>query len=365
MMPVVLLQKYLSPYRVPLFNAIAATPGIDLTVLYYGAPEERRRWTVFPGKAFAEAKASCLTFRGGYERNIDIPWSLPRELHRLRPEAVVCAPDAGGIAAWFHVRSRRGRLVVWSEAIPSTETGASHPKRRLRSTIYGAASAFAVPGELSERYIREFRPDARFFRTPNTTDEKLFAATPAEVERKFSADGPLLVTFSGSLIERKGTHILVPAFRRLLDEEPSLRGRVQLRLLGTGPLDLTGAAGGGVDLLGFREGEAYSRTFRESHLFVLPSLRDNNPLTVVEALFAGNALLLSEGCGNHPEAVRGNGTVVPAGSAERLFGAMRDLLLRPRAELAAMAQASLLIASEFSVERSAGGFRAALDACVP
>jgi glycosyltransferase involved in cell wall biosynthesis len=166
----------------------------------------------------------------------------------------------------------------------------------------------------------------------------------------------LVITFSGSLIERKGIRLLLEAFRQLLRERTALRERCLLRIMGTGPLDLSEFQDCNVEFRGFCEKDIYFNNFKNSHIFALPSLHDNNPLTAVEGLCAGNIMLLSDGVGNYPEAVRGNGLVVPAGSTAELKHGLAELLALPRNELLRMAAMSLEIAPEFSVARSVNGF---------
>jgi glycosyltransferase involved in cell wall biosynthesis len=363
MIRVVVLQKYLAPYRVPLFNRLARQRDIDLTVLYYGREEQRRRWTVFPDKAFREVQSRCIGVRAGYERNIELPLSLLSDLARRSPDCIICTPDIGGAAAYVHSRSRRSRLIIWSEAIPLTERRVNGARLFLRRLLYGRAAAFIVPGQLAADYIRTFQPGASISFAPNAIDEESFAVAPENVRDKFQRER-LIITFSGSLIERKGVPLLLKAYRRLLEERPRMREKCLLRILGTGPLAAADAREHGIEFSGFCEGQRYRDYLRESHLLVLPSLHDNNPLTVVEGLFAGNVPLLADGVGNHPEAVKGNGLVVPAGSERELYGALSDLLLRSREDLTRMALRSLALARDFSLERSAAGFVEAIGSAM-
>jgi glycosyltransferase involved in cell wall biosynthesis len=356
---VVILQKYLAPYRVPIFNALASSPEVELTLLYYGKPEARRKWSAFPDRDFSEVQTRCLSLKAGYEKNLELPFSIFRDLARLRPEVIICAPDNGGIAAYFYAKRSGARLCIWSEAIPMTEQKTSYLKRNLRRTLYQSAENFLVPGSLAETYLRHFRPEADIYRAPNAIAEERFCIGMDELSQKFSA-GRLVITFSGSLIERKGIRLLLEAFRQLLKERPALREQCLLRVMGTGPLDLSDYQDSNVEFNGFCETELYFNNFKESHIFVLPSLHDNNPLTVVEGLFSGNVMLLSEGVGNHPEAARGNGLVVPANSATELKRGLNAILTLPRMELQRLAAISLEIAPEFSVARSVDGFLAAI-----
>ncbi len=83
MKKVVILQKYLMPYRVPLFNALAADRRIDLTVMYYGTKEARRQATVYPEKRFREKASRVFSIQGSYESNYDFPVSLYNDLKKI------------------------------------------------------------------------------------------------------------------------------------------------------------------------------------------------------------------------------------------------------------------------------------------
>ncbi len=65
MKKVVILQKYLAPYRVPIFNALAGSPEMDLSLLYYGKPEARRIWSAFPDREFTEVQSRCISIKAG------------------------------------------------------------------------------------------------------------------------------------------------------------------------------------------------------------------------------------------------------------------------------------------------------------
>lgn len=360
-MNVVILQKYLTPYRLPLFNVLAGDKGCSLTVMLYGRPEQRRKWSSFEKGAFAIRQAWCLTVPLSYEKNFSIPFSLVPELLAMKPDVIICAPDFGGSAALVVTKLTKARLLIWSEATPVTDGTISWLKQKLRSVIYGASAGFIVPGTLAEQYIRRFQPGASIYYANNAVDERQFASTEQQVREKF-AQPERIITFSGSLVERKGIRYLLEAFARLNQEEPELARRCRLNILGTGPLSLAEYQADNICFTGFLHKEEYTRHIRQSHLFVLPSLRDCNPLTTIEALLAGNVLVLSDKVGNYPEAVQGNGVVVSSHSATAIYDALIDLLSRPSQELVTMALTSLVVADAFTTANSLSGFRQAITA---
>jgi len=352
---VVVLQKYVAPYRVSLFEAIAAIGSIDLTVLCYGVPERRRGNAVAEG-TFATEHARGISLPMGYEANVDLPFGLPRALARLAPDVVVCAPDWGGLAALRYARSNGARLVVWSEATAITEANASRAKAALRRFLYRRAAAFLVPGALAKNYIESLDGRAGFVEMKNTVDPAAFRVARAVFDAKYSEEAPRTFTFSGSLVERKGVRLLLDAFVRAKACAESAGENAVLRLAGRGPLARELVARSDVSLLGFLTGERYRECIRGTHVLVLPSLWDCNPLVVVEALQAGASLIVSDGVGSFPETVRGNGTVVARGDIDALTDAVVATMRAPIETLAAQGRRSLEIAREFEPACAARAF---------
>lgn len=360
---VVILQKYLAPYRIPLFNRIASHPEVDLHLLHYGSIEKRRKWQKRADKQFTERQAMVLSRRLSYEYNFDLPVSLVWDLIRLKPDVVIAALDLGGLAASICKRFKPFRLVVWSEAISTGEKDIEPSRLRLRRYIASAAESFIVPGALACKYIKMIRPGVAVHMANNSIENEDIELSIQEVVSKFVIPQKT-ITFSGSLIERKGVHLLLRAFKELLAEKPEVRKRWKLRLLGTGPMDVTGFHDKNTLFEGFCEGERYTSFMRQSHVFIMPSLHDPNPLTVIEALFTGNVIIVSDTVGNYPEAVFRNGIVIGSNSKEEIKTALRRIFFAHNSELERMATLSIEQSKWFTIRRSAEGFLSAIG-CRP
>src|SRR5207253_3229992 len=93
--------------------------------------------------------------------------------------------------------------------------------------------------------------------------------------------------------------------------------------------------------------------YASSDFFLLPSLRDPNPLSVIEAVWAGLPLIISNCCGNWPEAVEEgvNGWVVDPTSHTQLRDVFERALGLTQEERARAGAASARIARQrFSTE---------------
>jgi glycosyltransferase involved in cell wall biosynthesis len=63
--------------------------------------------------------------------------------------------------------------------------------------------------------------------------------------------------------------------------------------------------------------------YRQSHVFISPSLLDAHPATVSEALFCGLPVIVSEGCGAKTLVANGvNGFVIPAANSDAIASKM-------------------------------------------
>lgn len=357
---VVVLQKYLAPYRADLFDAMAAA-DIDLVALCYGAPERRRRYDAPVRRGFRVESALVLSLQTSYERNLEFPVGLPAALDRLAPAAVVCAPDWGGLVAARHCARTGAALVVWTEATAVTEAGVGATKRAIRARLYRRADRVVVAGEAARDYVWSLAPGVEVEEVRNCLDVSSLASSRDEIDAKFADGRARVVTFSGSLIERKGVDLLLDAHARARRRVPDAFARARLQLLGAGPLEAACVNAEGVDHRGHLSGRAYVEALRASHVFVLPSRADCNPLVVVEALATGTALVLSDGVGNFPEAVRGNGRVVARGDAAALEDALVWAFTASSSALRACALASLDLAPTFGLDCNAAAFARLLE----
>jgi len=143
--------------------------------------------------------------------------------------------------------------------------------------------------------------------------------------------GELLVLSVGSLTRQKAQHVLIEAFAPVSAAAPGAR----LVIAGDGPLrapleDRIGTLGlgGRVTLAGAREDAA--DLMEACDLFVLSSEREGLPMTVLEAMRAGRAVV-STRIGGTPEAVVDGetGLLVPVGDAPALGRALANLLADP------------------------------------
>ncbi|HAR62080.1 MAG: hypothetical protein DKM50_01925 [Candidatus Margulisiibacteriota bacterium] len=358
---VVILQPYIAPYRVNLFNEINNFDDIDLYLLYFNKTEERRKWNNTPICKFKQVQLHPVIFHFNYEKNITIPniAELVRFLIKIKPDMIICSPNIEGMVLCYLKNIFKYRIASWMESTNITEKNISLIKKYLRYNFFKNINHFIIPGKKTEEYLNSnkyIKNREKLYFAPNTIDQEKYLLTENEVKNKFENIKHLRFLFSGSLIERKGFHLLQKAFQDLSGY--SFPYTYELNVAGSGNLPEYQIQH--VNYKGFLQGDEYRELFKSSHVFVLPSLRDCNPLTVVEAINAGNILLLSDAVGNYPEFVKGNGFVFKSNSKNAIKDSLFKLMNLNNEVFKEIALKSISIANNINHKNSALSFYQAM-----
>jgi glycosyltransferase involved in cell wall biosynthesis len=155
--------------------------------------------------------------------------------------------------------------------------------------------------------------------------------------------GEIVFGYAARLEEGKGPLSLVEALAALRREG----SRVAVRMAGTGPqlLEVKARAreldlGGACEFVGFYTGAAARSAFMQSlDVFVLPSLAEGTPNSIIEAMAHGLPIIATE-IGGIPDLLSADsGILVPPGDTAALAQAMRRLASDPRLR-AAMGRAA-------------------------
>ena len=189
------------------------------------------------------------------------------------------------------------------------------------------------------------------------------------LDRRAPGSGPLRLLYAGQLSEDRGFHTVVEALGMLA---PDLRARVTL--------DVAGGDGGSeyerrvrdrvsklalddrVTFLGRVPHPAMARTYEQHDVLVFPSMRDEGlPLTMVEAMLAGCAVVTTGSGGAMEVATAADLPLFPKGDAAALARLLESSIARPEAvrELALRGQRVAL--EEFGFEPMMERFTATLE----
>ena len=345
-MRVVVYTNILTPYRLHLFNAMdreLRERGDMFHVLLMAETESNRNWHYEDLKREYTTllRHKTFTISGAY-----IHWNpdLKRTLQQLRPDVVIGAgsylcPGVWDILRW---KKRLGyRVFFWSESHENEARDYQNWKLRLREWIrkqvYSRFDGFWFAGALSRRMIEKYaRSDALYHFMPNLVDEALyqqaFDRSPEQIEetkRHLGLNPANRVFLCPARLSRvKG----IDRFFSMLESCPE-KDRMTILIAGDGELRSqleTQAKEMEMDaiFLGFQNQEQMVELYSASDIVLLPSLSDPNPLTCIEALWAGLPLFLSSHCGNYPEVIvpGENGYVFDYSEPDKAITSLKVLL---------------------------------------
>lgn len=202
-----------TPYREPLFERLAARPGIELTVVYQSAREPG--WDApadwFPSEHRYPSRhlRSWQLARPG-RTPIVWPRGLQRALRALNPDCVVAfeyGPAALSAFTWCR-RRRRRRFVIFTECTPATDRLLPAPQLALHRRLARRADALIAASSSAGERLRSFGvPEERVELGIQSADVAPFRAV-ADAPRV----GPPAVLSVGRLVPDKNLGALIDAF---------------------------------------------------------------------------------------------------------------------------------------------------------
>lgn len=197
--------------------------------------------------------------------------------------------------------------------------------RRARWAFERSRLVCPVSHDLA-RHVQALAPRATLEPVPNVVDTETFA--PSGAARV--AASPRLITV-GSLVPIKGHENLIAALARLRQGGADVR----LDVVGDGPLrgDLERRAselgvGDLVRFLGFKDKPGVAEALQRADAFVLPSLWENLPCVLLEALSVGLPIVATR-VGGVPEVLDSRqGVIVEPGSSDALADGVEAVVAR-------------------------------------
>jgi 1,2-diacylglycerol 3-alpha-glucosyltransferase len=370
----VILTEIISPYRIPVFNALAQIADLDLHVIFLAETDA----TLWQWKVYKDDIRFSFEILPNWRRrirgyNVLLNRGVAAALAKRKPDVVVC----GGysyIAMWQAQRWSRQRsipVLLWSESNIQDRRRGTLPVEMLKKSFLHSCGGFIVPGKSAAEYLRSFGiPDRVIFTAPNAVDNDFFA-TAASLAR---AEASILrakldlperyFLFVGRMIPGKGISLLLQAYARF---EAGLRERIGLVFVGDGVGRAeceTNAAliqPGKIAFAGFLHREKLAMYYALAECLVFPTYSDPWGLVVNEAMACGLPVIATDVAGATPDLVQDgwNGRVVPAGDLDALVSAMRQLAEDTKSSQQMAAHSTERIAN-YSARTWAEGFSRAM-----
>lgn len=372
---VVLLTEIIAPYRIPVFNVLAARDDINLHVIFLSETDPTlRQWLVHKDEIrFTYEVLSSVRRRVG-SYSFLLNRGLTKALDRAHPEVIIC----GGynyIASWQALRwANRNTVpfILWTESTSLDQRNHHSWIEALKRWFLTHCEGFLVPGLSSRNYLRELGvPDDSIFTAPNAMDLGLFTEAAREakinaatIRQEFSLPERYFLNV-GRLVPIKGVIELLDAYAKL---DADVRARVGLVLVGDGALkaELTRKAAlispGTVRFPGFLQKDRLPEIYALADAFVFPTLSDPWGFVVNEAMACGLPIIASDVAGCVADLVHDgeNGTIVPARNVGALSDAMGKLAADGRLR-ARMADSSSGLILDYSPSAWAEGVSKAVQ----
>lgn len=344
-MKIAIVTNILTPYRAvffeKLYNHLVAV-GDELRVYSMCKEKGDRPWK------YDDLKTEYTELIKGFKFRINrvyIYFNDPYyQLKDYSPDVVICAgaywlPTT--IKVLYDKKKLGYKTFMWSEShekeIKNNSIVRNYLSKLLRRYSLPKFDGFLYASDLAKSMVIKYaKKDAIYISLPNTVNQDEFkkALWLSDKERKACRhslnipDGNTVFFIAARLSPEKG----ILNFLNILNQVDS-KDRVTLLIAGSGPLktEIEYKArnwGLNVCLLGQKSQDDIIKLLGISDFFLLPSLSDPNPLTVIEALWAGRPLLISDGVGNQNEAIRSgkNGFVFSYSNTESIVQVTETLI---------------------------------------
>lgn len=352
------------PLTVALTDEVDGAGGAEVLLVQLGEELRKRGHTVIPVLPTPKIGWLQEQFRErGFEQEtytISRPLDLSclrqlREIFRRRKIDVVHSHEF--TMAVYGTAAAASLRIPHVITMHGNQQMTARARRRvaLRWAFRNSSSVVAVSADTTRHLEESLGVEPGVIRTiPNGVPRRF--GDPAPVKRELGLeDGEVVLLAVGSLVERKGHHILIRALARISDQPAMPAWRLLIAGVGEEEGNLRALVekvglGHRIAILGHREDIPALQ--EAADVFVMPSLWEGLPLAILEAMFAANPVLASRTSGI-PEAITHGkeGLLVPPGDEEALASALAELLQNAemRSSLGAAAQARAL--ANFTVER--------------
>jgi glycosyltransferase involved in cell wall biosynthesis len=315
----VIITEIISPYRIPLFNALARHPDVDLHVIFLGETDPNlRQWQVYKQEIDFSFHVLPSWRRRIGRYNALLNSGMTKALKGAAPEVILC----GGysyVASWQALRWA-GRyhvpFLLWSESNLQDFRRSHAPTEFLKKRFLQRCSGFVVPGRSAFEYMRAHGVNENsIFIAPNAVDNELYSRAAenalrheAALRKELDLPGRYFL-FVGRLVRDKGVFELLRAYANL---NQGVRQEVGLVFVGDGEArsllekEANSISSGRIQFAGFTQREQLGVYYGLADALVLPTYTDTWGMVVNEAMACGLPVVVSRAAGCTADLVREN-----------------------------------------------------------
>src|SRR6185436_12668093 len=243
-----------------------------------------------------------------------------RELIKF-PDAIIYSQ---GMSVWYGIKNVGNRLIINPhglepyQVLTLKEKIITAPYRYVHNYLFKQASKIvSLGGRLTDIFIKELKlPGEKIVVLPNA------AKVPGSISRNFN-HMPLQFLFVGRFAFNKGIQILADTALELNKE--GYTGKFNFALVGKGPLYdhfLNTYKETNIKFYGGADDETLFNLYKESDVFVLPTLFEGMPTVVLEAMAYGLPIIVTDTGATRQLVDDTNGFIVEKKSVESLKSAI-------------------------------------------
>jgi len=300
------------PYQVELFDALAASGEVDVTVLYTWRTHNSRSWD---------------SQKLAHDHSFLSELSLAEAIHLLcgRELVVFSGYHPNQLRRLIAIRAKSGEpWAFWGERpgfmLPNW-IGRYYRQAVLPELGSPMTPIWGIGSWAVDAYRHEFGSRRKLINIPYFSNLDIFF----DIDRSDAVAPPRRILFSGSLIKRKGVDLLLKAFIAIAPEFPKL----ELHIIGDGPmLDhlrvMSTPVAERVQFHGFKQWAELPTYYANADVLCAPSRYDGWGLIVPEGLASGLLVVSTNQTGAALDLVDAEcGWVVQAGALDPLIDALR------------------------------------------
>lgn len=371
---VALLTNIPAPYRVPVYDRLAAKLGDNFRVLYLAPTESNRQWQLpdlkhehryLKGVTIAGRLAGTLLRRQKADHDdviIHLKLGVIRELRAFKPDVVLTAGfSLPMLAGWLYALGAHAPHIMFSDGWRVSEQGLSWAHRWIRRVVVSTSDGFVGASRKTIELYRSYGASHNLFLSPLCVDNERFL-----IPGGGARDRPYDLVFAGRLIDKKMPMFFADVVARLARK----RRAVSAIVIGDGPLRrsmeerLNGLDNVRVTFTGNLQQQDLPDAYSKGKVFCFPTLHDAWGLVANEACAAGLPVLTCARAGSAEELVaHGENGYVLALDAE-LWADHAQQLISDDALRMTMGASSLRRVADYNFGAAASGLLKAIDACL-
>lgn len=296
MLKIALVTNHPPPFRIPIFEKIANTPGIDLQVIFCSQREPNRMWKLPPLKfnhVFLRERFVADRPDNYIHNNIDVLGTL----NKFSPDVIVTTGfNPTYLYAFIYAWMKGVPYVPMTDGTDVSEAALSKKHKLVRRFVYRRSRAFISASMGGKRLYESYGIPARqCFQSCLCIDNDAYLLDPPGEKKEFD------FIFCGRIVEGKN-----PLFALQVAEETARRLQRKMRILFVGSGDqeeiVKAEALRHPDLIetsfnGFAAQHELPSLYRSARIFLFPSLADVWGVVANEACAAGLPVIVSPHAG--------------------------------------------------------------------